>query len=213
MNFDKLANLINESMMPEGRKPNAEFQKWKAENPGVPVYKFFKMQRDKKGGSAAPTAPAQKADPVGSAVAADAPEVVSTISKDPATERTRLAVADFLSHNPEAQIDEIIDAIAIDSSEETPLNLDPAVVKAIIDEERPPVDTGMDGPTDSDLRKDVLASKYDRMRQALYKARGLKSKPGRPIKKLDGEDEDDVEEIGLGSKFDMRDEPVDPIER
>lgn len=165
MKFDKLANQINENFMPEARKPNPEFQKWKAENPGVPHYKFYKMQRDKKAGLGA-TGPISKPS---------AEPEISTLSKDPATERTRLAVADYIAHNPDASVDEIIDAIAIDSTEETPLNLDPAVVKAIVDQEtsmEPGAgELGPEEPSLSDIDKlgrDELSSKYDRMMRRDY---------------------------------------------
>jgi hypothetical protein len=206
MSFDKLANRINESLVPEARPVNPEFQKWKAENPGVPTYKFFKMQRDKKLG----TSPA----PVPAAAAVTAEPAGDVLSKDPATERTRLAVADFLSHNPNASVDEIIDAIAIDSTEETPLNLDPAVVKAIVDQETSSAETDIEEPSLTDIKKDELARKYDRMRQALYRARGLKAKPGRRSGSKDepGLADDDEGSGEFGRGINMRDEPVDPNE-
>lgn len=212
MSFDKLANQINESLVPEARPVNPEFQKWKAENPGVPTYKFFKMQRAKKLGNVAgtettPITPAM--EPV-----TDTPEI-EVLSKDPATERTRLAVADYLAHNPNASVDEVIDAIAIDSTEETPLNLDPSVVKAIVDQETTTSDTETEEPSISDIKKDELAAKYDRMRQALYRARGLKAKPGRKTAsknepEYSAGDEEDAG--GFGRGISMRDEPVDPNE-
>lgn len=209
MSFDKLANQINESLVPEARPVNPEFQKWKAENPGVPTYKFFKMQRAKKLGNVAGTETTPAMEP-----AADTPEI-EVLSKDPATERTRLAVADYLAHNPNASVDEVIDAIAIDSTEETPLNLDPSVVKAIVDQETTTSDTETEEPSVSDIKKDELAAKYDRMRQALYRARGLKAKPGRKTAsknepEYSAGDEEDVG--GFGRGISMRDEPVDPNE-
>lgn len=210
MNFDNLANKINESVMPEARKPNPEFQKWKAENPGVPVYKFFKMQRAKKLSGAAPEPGIIEPGTT------EKPETskIEVLSKDPATERTRLAVAEYLTHNPGASVDEIIDAIAIDSTEETPLNLDPAVVKAIVDEETPSVGSEPEEPSLSDLKKDELAAKYDRMRRALYKARGFKAGPGRRATKKQEPDMDlgDEEEAGIRRSINMRDEPRDPTE-
>lgn len=213
MNFNELANKINESMVPEANKINPEFQKWKAENPGVPTYRFFKMQRDKKlkAGSSVPDKPL--ASPGDAGLEPSRPSEISVLSKDPATERTRLAIADYLAHNPGASVDEIIDAIAIDSTEETPLNLDPAVVKAIVDEETPTASSDVEEPSLSDLKKDELSAKYDRMRQALYKARGFKSRAGRPGKRYEPEtDTGDEDEGSFGRKINMRDEPVDPTE-
>lgn len=212
MSFDNLANKINESLVPEARPINPEFQKWKAQNPGVPTYKFFKMQRAKKLGNL-PSEPTVSKPAVDEPVE-DTPEL-EILSKDPATERTRLAVADYLSHNPNASVDEVIDAIAIDSTEETPLNLDPAVVKAIVDQETTTTDTDLEEPSITDIKKDELAAKYDRMRQALYRARGLKAKPGRKsATKSDSEyfagDEDDSS--GVSRRYSMRDEPIDPNE-
>lgn len=208
MKFDVLASRINENFVPEMARPkNLAFQKWKEENPGVPTYKFFKQQRELKKGSPLSAEPS---------VSKDAPETATTtdiLSKDPATERTRLAVTDFLSHNPNASVDEVIDAIAIDSSEETPLNLDPAVVKAIIDQETPTVGSEVEEPSAATLKRDELAAKYDRIRQKLLKARGLSAKSGRRPSVKDVEADPEIDDTAYSSRLDMRDEPVDPTEQ
>ena len=212
MKFDELANRINESFVPEMARPkNLAFQKWKEENPGVPTYKFFKQQRELKSGDKPADLPSSS-EPES---ISDEPSIGSAdiLSKDPATERTRIAVADYLAHNPDASVDEVIDAIAIDSNEETPLNLEPAVVKAIIDQETPEGSASTEEePSLDKLKKDELSAKYDRLRQALYKSRGLKSKAGRKPFAADIPGDENEDDYTRGPKINMRDEPIDPTE-
>lgn len=210
MKFDTAVNFIAENLAPVksemARPVNPEFQKWKQENPGVPVYKFFKMQRDlKKGTNFAAPAP-------GAQVAPKEPAAAQSYKEMPDTLRTKEAVADFMQHNPGASYEDVLAAITPQSTEETPLNLDPEVVKSAM--------TGVSGdtgdtsePDAAELKKADLAAKYDRMRQALYKARGLRAKPGRRAVAKDtepGEEEDLGSDTGRG--INMRDEPIDPNE-
>lgn len=211
MKFDETLQFIAENTVPvagpvvsEKRPENPAFAKWKAENPGVPTYKFYKMQRElKKGGKTPPVAnlaaPATPAD---------------SFKELPDTLRTKEAVADFLQHNPGASFEEVMDAITPQSSEETPLNLDPEVVKSAIASTSGGVSSAEGEPDIESLKKADLASKYEKMRKALYAARGLKSRPGRkPVVKDPEMDVDyDGEEGGMRRGINMRDEPVDPNE-
>jgi len=210
MKFDEVINYIAENTTPVAtemaRPKNLEFQKWKEENPGVPTYKFFKMQRDKKAG----VAPAVPEVPVSSPAAA--PAMTGKYKELPDTLRTKEAVADYMLHNPNASYEEVAAAIIPQSTEETPLNLDPEVITAAIAAASP--GTGdIAEPSAAELKKADLAAKYDRMRQALYRSRGLKAKPGRKAasKETDlGDGEEDYS--GGGRGINMRDEPVDPNE-
>lgn len=213
MKFDEAVNYIAENLNPVAnemaRPVNPEFQKWKQENPGVPVYKFFKMQRAKKAGI----------EPV---PVVDTPAPVTKVDvsaepkyKDsPATKRTKEAVADFLQHNPGASVEEVISGIEGQNTDETPLNLDPeAVQSAINDFQAEPAGSEEVEPSIDSIRKSELASKYDKMRQALYKARGLKAKPGRRSSAKDEEPADEFDlDGGTNRRINMRDEPFDPNE-
>ncbi|NDB83758.1 MAG: hypothetical protein EB127_13685 [Alphaproteobacteria bacterium] len=212
MKFDELANRINESFVPEMARPkNLAFQKWKEENPGVPTYKFFKQQRElKAGGKPADLPTGSEPEDVKVEPSTSSASSAEILSKDPATERTRIAVADYLAHNPGASVDEVIDAIAIDSNEETPLNLEPAIVKALIDQETP--EGSPSAEEEPSFKKDELAAKYDRLRQALYKRRGFKSKVGRKSLAADVPSDEEEDDYSRGPKINMRDEPVDPTE-
>ena len=131
----------------------------------------------------------------------------------PDTLRTKDAVANYLQHNPEASPEEVMSAIDSQNSEETPLNLDPEVIKNAIADVRGGEDIEAE-PDPEALRKQELATKYDRVRQALYKMHGLKSKrkPGRKAIAAD-EPEEEPGEIDYNEpKINMRDEPIDPTE-
>lgn len=210
MKFDEVINYIAENTTPVAtemaRPKNLEFQKWKEENPGVPTYKFFKMQRDKKAG----VAPAVPEVPVSSPAAA--PAMSGKYKELPDTLRTKEAVADYMLHNPNASYEEVVAAITPQSTEETPLNLDPEVITAAIAAASPGTGDTAE-PSAVELKKADLAAKYDRMRQALYRARGLKAKPGRKSPTKDEPEPGEEDDYGSGGRsINMRDEPVDPNE-
>jgi len=106
----------------------------------------------------------------------------------------------------------VLAAITPQSTEETPLNLDPEIVKSAM------ITATSSGeevaePSASELKKTDLAVKYDKMRQALYRARGLKAKPGRRVAAKDLEAGEEEEDYGTsGRRISMRDEPIDPNE-
>jgi hypothetical protein len=130
----------------------------------------------------------------------------------PDTLRTKDAVATYLQHNPEATEEEVVSAVTSQNSEETPLNLDPEVIKTAIADARSEGDIESE-PDPEALRKQELAAKYDRVRQALYKMHGFKSKkrPGRKV--ASDEPEEEPGEIDYNEpKINMRDEPIDPTE-
>lgn len=211
MKFDTAVNFIAENLTPVAtemaRPVNPEFQKWKQENPGVPVYKFFKMQRDLKKG-----ATAQPATDTAAVASPEEPAGAQNYKELPDTLRTKEAIANYMAHNPGASYEEVLNAITPQSTEETPLNLDPDVVKSAM------AGAGSDAgdisePSATELKKGDLAAKYDRMRQALYKSRGLKVKPGRRAATKDIDSGDEEEELGMGGRgINMRDEPIDPNE-
>lgn len=211
MKFDEMINSIAELTVPvgdaafatEARPMNPEFQKWKKENPGKPTYLFYKAQRAKKAGmgAAEPAAPAM-------------PAPTSSFKELLDTKRTKEAVADFLLHNPGASYEEVMDAIASQDTEETPLNLDPEVVKAAMSDPQTTMSAGDEESDIENIRKSELEAKYDRMRRALMAARGLKAGPGRrATPKEPVADIGDEDDMGFGRRgINMRDEPIDPNE-
>ena len=199
MKFDDAINYIAENTLNlEMAKPkNPVIEKLVAQ--GMPYWKARQMV-NKGGASAAPQA-APTTEPAG-----------AKYKELPDTLRTKDAVATYLQHNPEATPEEVMAAIGSQNSEETPLNLDPEVVKAAIAD----VQTGGGDEQEPDpeaLRKAELAAKYDRVRQALYKMHGFKTK-GRPGRKVTADEpEEEPGEIDYNEpKINMRDEPVDPTE-
>jgi len=119
MKFDDAINYIAENTLDlEMAKPkNPEIEKLVAQ--GMPYWKARQMA-NKAGATAAPKA-APAAEPTG-----------MKYKELPDTLRTKDAVATYLQHNPGATPDEVMAAIGTQNSEETPLNLDPEVVKAAI---------------------------------------------------------------------------------
>jgi hypothetical protein len=174
MKFDDAINYIAEATLDmEMAKPkNPEIEKLVAQ--GMPYYKARNIVNSRSAGNApgVPTAPAARtaAEPAG-----------IKYKELPDTLRTKDAVATYLQHNPGATPEEVMSAIGSQNSEETPLNLDPEVVKSAIADAQ--VGGGDEQEPDPEaLRKAELQSKYDRVRQALYKMHGFKAK-GRPGRK------------------------------
>jgi hypothetical protein len=211
MKFDAALQYIAENTMPVvepvaaemARPKNPEFEKWKQANPGVPTYKFYKMQRElKKGGQAA--ASPVSAEPAG-----------ASYKELPDTLATKTRIAEILNADPEVTDAEVIDRIMSDAEAGDILNTDPEVIKSEISAVRTgkSSEQGIEEPDVEALKKADLASKYDRMRQALYKARGLKTGPGRKPTPREEPEAGDEEDTGLtGGRISMRDEPIDPNE-
>lgn len=135
----------------------------------------------------------------------------------PDTKRTKQAVAEILQINPAATFEDVLAAMLERNSDETPLNLDTAVIKAAMEEIQGggAGEVGEEEPDLGSLKKTELADKYEKMRQALYKHRGFDTKSAK-LKKIKDivDDEDAEDEIDdLGSGVDMSDEPIDPLER
>jgi len=199
MKFDDAINYIAENTLDlEMAKPkNPEIEKLVAQ--GMPYWKARQMVN--KGGASAAPQVAPAAEPAG-----------MKYKELPDTLRTKDAVATYLQHNPGATPEEVMAAIGSQNSEETPLNLDPEVVKAAIADAQ--AGGGEEQEPDPEaLRKAELAAKYDRVRQALYKMHGFKTK-GRPGRKVAADEpEEEPGEIDYNEpKINMRDEPVDPTE-
>ena len=204
MKFDDAINYIAETTLDmEMAKPkNPEIEKLVAQ--GMPYWKARQMVNK---GSVAPKAAAP--------AAAAAPAEPGVKYKElPDTLRTKDAVATYLQHNPDASEEDVMSAITTQNSEETPLNLDPEVVKAAIADARPSGGEEQE-PDPAALRKAELAAKYDKVRQALYKMHGFKVK-GRPAKRsseVEPSDDEEPEIVGgTGSGRAYADEPMDPTE-
>jgi len=210
MKFDDAINFIAESALEaEMAKPKnpailkraAELEKQGLSPATAYAYARKEFNAGKVGTVAKAPAAASVAEPVG-----------IKYKELPDTLRTKEAVATYLQHNPEATPEEIMSAINAQDSEETPLNLDPEVIKTAIADVKAGEDIEQE-PDSEALRKQELAAKYDRVRQALYKMHGFKSK-GRPGRKaVADEPEEEPGEIDYNEpKINMRDEPIDPTE-
>ena len=107
MNFDKLANKINESLSApaqldvEGRAPGARAA-WLAANPGKTGAQYYAMLR--KGGSA-PAAAASASAPDADPVDTDG-SVAGPVGRGVA--KTQAAIDDFISANPAASPEDVV---------------------------------------------------------------------------------------------------------
>lgn len=106
MNFDKLANKINESLSApqiedEGRAPGARAA-WLAANPGKTGAQYYAML--KKGGSA-PAAAARASAPDADPVDTDG-SVTGPVGRGVA--KTQAAIDDFISANPAASPEDVV---------------------------------------------------------------------------------------------------------
>jgi len=221
MKFDEMINSIAELTVPvgdaafatEARPANPELQKWKKENPGKPVYLFYKAQRAKKAGTA--SARAKKAGTASaSSVVTPVPTTTGIFKELPDTKRTKEAVANILQYNPDATFEEVMEIITSKNTAETPLNLDPEVVKTAMSDPQTAISVGDEDPDIESLRKSELEDRYNRMRHALSAAHGLKAKPGRrATPKEPFADIGDEDDMGFDRRsINMRDEPIDPNE-
>lgn len=107
MNFDKLANKINESLSSpvqldvEGRAPGARAA-WLAANPGKTGAQYYAMLR--KGGST-PTAATRSSAPDADPVDTDG-SVAGPVGRGVA--KTQAAIDDFIATNPDASPEDVI---------------------------------------------------------------------------------------------------------
>jgi hypothetical protein len=102
-------------------------------------------------------------------------------------------------------------AITLKNTDETPLDLDPELVRATItDVKSGSVEQDDQGPSSLEIKKTERAEKYKRMRDALYRARGFTPPEDKEIETDVDSDEEDEEEYN--GKIDTSDEPRDPVE-
>jgi preprotein translocase subunit SecD len=144
MKFDDAINYIAETTLDlEMAKPkNPEIEKLVAQ--GMPYYKARNIVNARNGGNTSAAVPA--AEPA-----------AMKYKELPDTLRTKDAVATYLQHNPGATPEEVMSAIGSQNSEETPLNLDPEVVKSAIADAQSDVGGEMEPVLDpAELRKNTI---------------------------------------------------------
>ena len=200
MNFNKLANTLIENIDPsiandatneeyEGRAPNPEFQKWKAENPGVPTYKFFKMQRDKKLGGDVETSTKEpiETDEVGSMSASEL--------------KTQAAIESFMSEHPDASVSDIVDhlkglndqGISLKTSYVTNAEEIDRMVTKLKEMEASEKPLDLADPSGSDIDAEKKA-KFARLRKFMSMSRGERDAYLASKGKFSSEDEKDKED-------------------
>jgi len=206
MNFNKLANTLVENIDPsiandatneeyEGRAPNPEFQKWKAENPGVPTYKFFKMQRAKKlgGDVEASTKEPIETDEVGSMSASEL--------------KTQAAIESFMSGHPDASVSDLVDhlkglndqGITLKTSYITDAEEINKMVLGIKEMEASEKPQDMADPSGSDIDAEKKA-KFARLRKFMSMNRGDRDAYLARKGKSSSEDEEDEEDEENGEQ-------------
>jgi hypothetical protein len=226
MKFDEAINYIAENLTPvasEMAKPKnpfivqraAELEKQGLSPATAYAYarKEFLNQKTGSGSStsAVPAAPAA-ADVEIEPTSAD-PAGVS-FRELPDTLATKAKVAEIFAADPQVSDEDVVSRIAADAESGEILNTDADLIKQELSTLRS--NTAGDEvaePSAAELKKAELSAKYDRMRQALYRARGLKAKPGRKSTSKDEPEAGEEEETGYSDRaVNMRDEPLDPNE-
>lgn len=223
MKFDEAINYIAENLTPvasEMAKPKNPFIVQRAaelEKQGLSPATAYAYARKEflkqKDGSSAPTAPATTTEPATASVDAE-PAQTSTFKELPDTLATKSKIAEILTADPQVSDEDVIARIMADAEAGEILNTDADVIKQELSVLRSaPGGEEVAEPSAAELKKSELAGKYDRMRQALYRARGLKAKPGRKSPAKDEPEPGEEDDYSAGGRgINMRDEPVDPNE-
>lgn len=222
MKFDEAINYIAENLTPvasEMAKPKNPFIVQRAaelEKQGLSpatAYAYARKEFLKQKGDGA--APAATAEPATASVTAEPAQAqASTFKELPDTLATKSKIAEILTADPQVSDEDVIARIMADAEAGEILNTDADVIKQELSVLRStPGGEEIAEPSAAELKKSELAAKYDRMRQALYRARGLKAKPGRKSPTKDEPEPGEEDDYGSGGRsINMRDEPVDPNE-
>jgi hypothetical protein len=199
MKFDEAINYIAETTLDmEMAKPqNPKIQALMAQ--GMPYWKARKLAGNEPAAAAQPSIPA---------------EPVTTTYRDlPDTIRTKDAVATYMQHNPNATEQEVMAAIETQNSEETPLNLDPEVIKNAISDAQ--MFTGEIEPNEPNFVPEPVKSSLSEPNKQLRRDKlmnALKKLNKRSINPDYADDLDNDEEDLDNGPVDMRDEPINPVE-
>ena len=199
MKFDEAINYIAETTLDmEMAKPqNPKIQALMAQ--GMPYWKARKLAGNEPAIATNPTIATEPG--------------MTQYRELPDTLRTKDAVAAYMQHNPNATEQEVMAAIETQSSEETPLNLDPEVVKNAISDAQMFTGDIEDNVPDfvPEPAKPVLNDPNKQLRRdKLMKA--LKKLNKRSINPDYADDLDNNEKDIDGGPVDMRDEPINPVE-
>ena len=212
MNFNKLANVINESFVSEeteGRNPNSSFADWKAANPelakGASAYYHFKKAT--RGGT--------QFEPTH---IASAPVTVK------GAEKTQAAVDEFLAQNPEASTEEVVAHLkGLNSgplSIKTSYITTPKDVANMVNVSKGEEIAAAEEPSISDIDAEK-AAKMARLRKFFMKPKAErdrilagKRKAAEIAPKIDKDDEDEVEGDPYVSHYvkAMKKSPYDAVE-
>jgi len=179
---EEILQMIREEIDEMARVKGAVGNKFKVEDPNSPTGWAVKGHKTIPDGTPteAPKGPYQK---TGTNPNLGRPKTSPVVSTGTSTQaeiaRTEEAVAEFVKYNPNATEQEVVDAIAEKSTEETPLSLDAKVIQNAM--EKAKADTGTE--TDSSepdianlaaSEKAAKQAKMNRLRQYLLKKKGLK---------------------------------------
>ena len=179
---EEILSMIREEIDEMARVKGAVGNKFKVEDPNSPTGWAVKGHKTIPDGTPteAPKGPYQKTGTNPNMGRPKTSPVVSTGTGSQAEiARTEEAVEEFMKYNPNATEQEVVDAIAEKSTEETPLSLDAKVIQNAM--EKAKADTGTE--TDSSepdianlaaSEKAAKQAKMNRLRQYLLKKKGLK---------------------------------------
>jgi hypothetical protein len=179
---EEILSMIREEIDEMARVKGAVGNKFKVEDPNSPTGWAVKGHKTIPDGTPteAPKGPYQK---TGTNPNMGRPKTAPVVTTGTGTQaeiaRTEEAVAEFVKYNPNATEQEVVDAIAEKSTEETPLSLDPKVIQNAM--EKVKADTGTETDSSEPDIANLAASekadkqaKMNRLRQYLLKKKGLK---------------------------------------
>jgi len=179
---EEILQMIREEIDEMARVKGAVGNKFKVEDPNSPTGWAVKGHKTIPDGTPteAPKGPYQK---TGTNPNMGRPKTLPVVSTGTGTQaeiaRTEEAVAEFVKYNPNATEQEVVDAVAEKSTEETPLSLDAKVIQNAM--EKAKADAGTETDTSEPDIANLAASekaakqaKMNRLRQYLLKKKGLK---------------------------------------
>ncbi len=179
---EEIIQMIREEIDEMARVKGAVGNKFKVEDPNSPTGWVVKGHKTIPDGTPteAPKGPYQK---TGTNPNMGRPKTTPVVSTGTGTQaeiaRTEEAVEEFMKYNPNATEQEVVDAIAEKSTEETPLSLDAKVIQNAMEKAKADAGTETDSsePDIANLaasEKAAKQAKMNRLRQYLLKKKGLK---------------------------------------
>jgi hypothetical protein len=181
---EEIVKMIRESLEEMARTAGSIGSKYKVEDPNSPTGWSVKGHKTIPDGT--PTeAPKGPYVPKGTNPNMGRPKKMDTgpVNSTASNARTEEVIEDFLQYNPEASEEEVIDAVNQKNSDETPMNIDPAAIKKMIEKiksEKGSGEVDSKEPSMSDIESSEKASKAEKiakinkLRAFLMKKKGLK---------------------------------------